>query len=214
MEQIGLFDAIYTQRAIRNLKSDPIPEEVLYKVLEAATKAPSGSNRQPWAFIVIRDRDLKRRIGEHYRKVAAKLYADRPAPEQLPSGDARPWSDHPEDIPVLIMVCYLSSVGDPPAPPGVLPRTPASRYASVYPAVQNLLLAARGLGLGAVLTTMQRRDEVPIKELLGIPEDVETCCLIPLGYPVEGSRYGPTKRQPVSEIVHNDYWGRMNNPDP
>lgn len=198
-KDIGLFEAIYTQRAIRQFKPDPVPEELIRKLVEAATKAPSGSNSQPWRFVVIRDQALKRRIGADYRTVWEAEYRPRMTGVQ---GSVRASSaylaQHLQESPVLILAC-IEHDGSPSS---------LRRGASIYPAVQNLLLAARGLGLGAVITTMHKwRHEGQIKEMLGIPDNVETAALIPVGYPAEGMRYGPTRRKPVEEVTYWDRWG-------
>ena len=200
-EEIGLFDAIYTQRAIRELKPDPVSDELVHKLIESATKAPSGGNRQPWRFIVIRDEELKRRIGEYYRRAWDASYGPRPAPRgSLQShvrASATHLSEHLAEAPVLILACVEHD-----GSPGTM-----SRGSSIYPAVQNLLLAARGLGLGSVITSLHKQYEEEIKELLGIPQNVETAALLPVGFPVEGVRYGPTRRSPVEEVTYRERWG-------
>ena len=100
-----------------------------------------------------------------------------------------------EDVPVFILVCIQTDPGS------------AISAASIYPAVQNILLAARGLGLGSVLTTRQTRFENEIKQLLGIPDDVATAALLPIGFPAEGSRYGPTRRKPLEDVAFSERWG-------
>lgn len=200
---MDLFEAMETQRAIRRFRPDPVPDEAIEKILHAATRAPSGGNAQPWTFIVIRDPELKRRIGQLYQEAGAEYARTRaaqapaqPAPD--PAGcRVRPptplW-----EVPVLILVCRRTLY------PPVATST-ASLYASVYPAVQNILLAARALGLGTVLTTYFKLREAPIKEALGIPEDVEPVALIPLGYP--RGRFGPVRRRPWQEVTFFDRWG-------
>ena len=172
---------------------------MIRKLIEAATKAPSGSNSQPWKFVVIRNEALKRRIGEYYRTVWQAEY--RPLAARL-QGSVRASSaylaEHIHEAPVLILAC-IQHDGSPGA---------MRRGASIYPAIQNLLLAARGLGLGGVITTMHKwQHEQQVKELLGIPEKVETAALIPIGYPTDGVRYGPTRRKPVAEVTYWDRWG-------
>jgi nitroreductase len=206
-EEIGLFEAMYTQRALRRYKPDPVSDELVDKLLEAATKAPSGGNRQPWAFIVIRDQETKRKLGEWYLDAWNRTYGQI-APEQraaLPAnmkrviGSAEHLAFHLAESPVLIMVCLrdmpLSNLG---------PAAYASHYGSVFPAVQNLLLAARGLGLGAALTTLHKMHEAEAKELLGVPENVDTVALIPVGHPTDS--YGPTTRLPIKKVVHRERW--------
>ena len=196
-DDIDLFEAMYTQRAIRYLKPDPVPDELITRIIEAGTQAPSGGSRQPWKFIVIQDPELKRRIGELYRTVFSGHVPGAPGAMLASSVHLE---EHIHEAPVLILACTEHD-GSPSA---------MSRGASVYPAVQNMLLAARGLGLGAVLTSRHKiRYEEEIKQLLDIPDNVETAALIPIGYPAEGVRYGPLKRQPVEEVTFKDRWGIM-----
>ena len=202
MEQdIGLFDALYTQRAIRYIRPDPVPDELLRKLVEAATKAPSGGNKQPWSFILIRDADMKGKIAKYYKEAWYAAYGGEPATggslQQNVMTSATYLAEHMQDVPVLILVC-LAHDGSP---------STIVRGSSIYPAVQNLLLAARGLGLGSALTTLHMRHEREIKELLGIPDNVETAALLPIGYPAEGVKYGPTGRGPVGEVTHWERWG-------
>ena len=199
--QISLFEAIRTQRAIRYFKPDPVPDELVWKLIEAATKAPSGTNRQPWKFVVIRDADSKRRIGAYYRRAWDRAYGDKAASSPSIDSRIRSSAEHLAEtmhlVPVLILVCIER--GSSPSTLGA--------GASIYPAVQNLLLAARGLGLGSVLTTLHKRYEREIKELLAIPDTVETVALLPIGYPAEGARYGPTRRRPSEEVTYWERWG-------
>ena len=187
--------------AIREFKPDPVSDDLVHKLIESATKAPSGGNRQPWRFIVIRDEELKRRIGEYYRRAWDASYGPRPAPRgSLQShvrASATHLSEHLAEAPVLILACVEHD-----GSPGTM-----SRGSSIYPAVQNLLLAARGLGLGSVITSLHKQYEEEIKELLGIPQNVETAALLPVGFPVEGVRYGPTRRSPVEEVTYRERWG-------
>ena len=209
MSDISLFEAIYTQRAVRRFKPDPVPDEAIHAILEAATMAPSARNLQPWRFLVIRDRDTKRRIGEWYQDGLDAVYQTDesrlklglpPPPKRMDETTYR-MGDHMEDMPVLIFAC----IDHGNARPG---KGSILRGSNIYPAVQNLLLAARGLGLGTVITTIYRRHEEAIKEFLGIPENVETVALIPVGYPAEGQQFGGSKRKPVEEISSYERWGQ------
>jgi nitroreductase len=200
-EEIGLFEAIYTQRAVRAFKPDPVPDEVIHKLIEAATKAPSGSNRQGWKFLVIRDVELKRKIGEYYNLARESRYGGGAAPvSNVPprrQAASNYMAEHMHEVPVLILACIEHDGG---------PST-MSRGGSIYPAVQNLLLAARGLGLGSVITSLHKRYEDEVKALLGIPDNVETAALLPIGYPARRSPYGSTTRAPVEEVMFYDKWG-------
>lgn len=203
-EEIGLFEAMYTQRAIRYLKSDPVSDDIIEKLIEAASKAPSGGNRQPWRFIVIRDADLKQKLGEYYYQAWLAAYG----PSESPTGglqrhvrdSATYLAENMKDVPVLIMAC-VEHDGSP---------VTMGRGSSIYPAIQNLLLAARGLDLGSVITSLHKRYESEVKELLGIPDNVETAALLPIGYPQDGVEYGSTRRQPVKEITYWERWGETN----
>ena len=204
-DDIGLFEAIYTQKAIRRLKPDPVPDELIDKLLDAAIRAPSGGNQQPWSFIVIKDPETKKKIGEWYLDAWNQTY-DRIPQEQRDKFEppfarvyrsAQHLAHHMGEAPVQVLVCARAT----PVPNAIVG---ASHYGSIFPAVQNLLLAARGLGLGACLTTLHKMHEQEVKDLLGIPENIETVALIPVGYPL--GRYGPVERRPVEEVVHRERW--------
>ena len=199
--EIGLFQAMYTQRAIRHYTQEPVPDEIVRKLIEAASKAPSGANSQRWHFLVIRDTDTKRRIGEHYWQSWERAYGNQadtsPDIQTNVRSSATHLAETMAEAPVLIMACIEHD-----GSPGTM-----SRGSSIYPAVQNLLLAARGLGLGSVITTLHKRYENEIKAILDIPDNVETAALLPIGFPQEGYRYGPTRRAPVDQITSWERWG-------
>ena len=195
-EGIDLFEAIDSQRGIRYFKPDPVPDDLITRLLQAAIKSPTGGVRQGWSFIVIRDQETRRKIGDIYRTGSRFVIRDdMTAQQRRVYGAAQHLEDHMEDVPVIILACIQADPGS------------TTWGSSIYPAVQNILLAARGLGLGSVLTTRQRRFEEEIKLLLGIPEDVVTAALLPIGFPAEGSRYGPTRRRPLEEVAFSDRWG-------
>ncbi len=205
-EEIGLFEAMYTQRAIRRLRPDPVRDDLLRQVLEAATKAPAGGNRQPWNFLVVRDPSLREAIAGYYRQAWDRTYGALP-PSAVQQQDeamqrnlrsAQHLAEHMAEAPVLIFACLRNA-----PPPGG--QNVSSHYGSIFPAVQNLLLAARGLGLGASLTTLHKLYEPQIKELLDVPAEVELVALVPLGHPL--GRYGPNRRLPVEKVVYYDRWG-------
>jgi nitroreductase len=205
MPEIGLFEAIYSQRQITRYKPDPVPQEAIEKIIEAATKAPSGGNNQPWAFVVITDRDLISRIGKIYSELWLGARSAQPSPDESPVyRAARYLARHMPEVPAMILVCVDHARGSAPYTPGR--PIERGRYASsIWLAVQNLFLAARALGLGTRLTTTHLSREAEIKEILGIPEQVETVCLIPLGYP--RGRFGPTTRRPAAEVTSYNRWG-------
>lgn len=199
------FEAVTTLRAIRRLKPDPVPEAALRQIMDAAICAPSGGNRQGWRFVVIRDAATRARMGELYRECFAELmkvpyYRDAAAappdsPEARVVASARHLGEHLGEAPVLIVAC-ITTDGTPPT---------LTTGASIYPAVQNILLAARTLGLGSCLTTIHRFRDRQVKALLGIPPEVETAALIPIGYPLRN--FGRPPRRPVAEVTFADRWG-------
>lgn len=201
---IGLFEAIYSQRAIRKLKPDPVSDDLVHKLIEAATKAPSGGNSQSWAFVVIRDGSTKEKIAEWYLDAWNKTYVagtdnGKNLPDQIKRvyGAADHLARNMQDVPVMILVCGRNA-----PPPGS--EHGGGFYGSLFPAVQNLLLAALGLGLGASLTTLHKLHDQELKDLLDIPDNVETVALIPIGHPI--GKYGPTTRRPVGEVTHQERW--------
>jgi nitroreductase len=199
-DEIGLFEAIYTQRAIRSFKPDPVPKAMIEKVLEAATKAPSGANSQPWAFVVVDDEAERHQLNDIARATFASMYAGALARQKPgdppPMPNLKAMIDTIDTIPVWVIVCCTAAPGPGPA---------WGRYGSIFPAVQNLLLAARGVGLGAVVTGLFGSDLPKLRAVTGIPEDVEPLVFVPLGYPDKG-RYGPTTRRPLAEVVHWNQW--------
>ena len=210
MDDRNLFEIIDTTRSMRRLKPDPVPDEAIERVVSAGTKAPSGQNTQPWAFVVVRDEDAKRFLQQRYQTVMEQAMGDHmPAPDDG-SPRARTmraaWhlAVHLHEAPVLLLVC-----GERDWPFGVEPEdrkglAPPS-YGSTFPAVQNILLACRALGLGATLTTLHQMFEVELRERLGIPDTHGVVAMIPIGYPV--GRFGPVRRRPVREVTHLDHWG-------
>jgi len=195
---IGLFEAMNTQRAIRYLKPDPVPDEMISQLMEAAIKAPSGTNQQQWSFLVIKDPELRRKLGDIYQKAGR---AAIPRIQYVEAENKKLFNsavylvDHLGEAPVLILAC-ISHGGS----------TGLTTGASIYPAVQNILLAARALELGSVLTTFHKAYEAEVKEILGIPDNVETAALLPVGFLADGVHYGPTNRRSVDQVVHYDRW--------
>jgi nitroreductase len=208
MTDPGLFETIYSLRAIRRLKPDPIPEETLRKIVEAGIHAPSGGNRQDWGFILVRDPELKRFIRDRYLATQQKLQAGRPPINDLPPDRQRArkaaahLSEHMHEAPVLLLACALKEY-----PPWTQnPRaSQATVHGSIYPAVQNILLACRAYGIGATLTTTHCFFEEELKQKLGIPENMEISALLPMGYP--RGKLGKTTRKPVEEVLFWDRWG-------
>ena len=205
MAEVGLFDTIYNQRQITRYRRDPVSKEDIDKIIEAATKAPSGGNTQPWHFIAITDPDLIAKVGGLYRDLWLGGRGHTPPPNEPPAyAAARYLANHMPEVPAMILVCADHSVGYMDRPQGQpLER---GRYASsIWLAVQNLFLAAQALGLGTRITTTHIREEEKIKEWLGIPDHIETVCLTPLGYP--RGRFGPTNRKPAAEVTSYNRFG-------
>ena len=199
---MDLFEALHTQRAIRSFKPDPVPDDLLHKVLDAAIRAPSGGNSQQWAFLVLKDPKVKRRIGAIYREIFTRhwhaRHGQRPRPLQskgLPHGH-RACAAHGSGARPHRGVCAQDRL--------LLPRHGGLVYLSCGPEPDA---RRRGLGLGTVITTVHRLREAEIKEILGVPDEMDTAALVPLGFPADGVRFGPTNRRPVEEVAFLDHWG-------
>lgn len=222
-EMNDVFEAIHTARSQRRLRKDPVPEPLITRVLDAAVRAPSAGNAQNWHFVVIREAEQRRRLGELYRKasdIAEAIYKARSRPAHLTDAqwqrmltDGKHLWDRMGDVPVLLMACLHQR--DLPERDTLDPAwrqhydaervyLDRIRGASIYPAVQNIILACRALGLGTVITTNHLRIESEFKALLGIPDDVDTFALMPIGWPER--HFGPLNRRPLSDVVHNDRW--------
>jgi len=210
MAEPGIFETIYSMRAIRRLKPDPIPEEMLKKIIDAGIHAPSGGNLQDWAFILVRDPELKHFIRDKYWGMWQKLQGGRPLPADLPPARRRVLeaaahlAEHLHEVPVILLACVLKDY-PPFIQAGSQRASVATVHGSIYPAVQNLLLACRALGIGSVITTIHCLFEDELKQKLGIPDNMEISALLPLGFPQ--GKFGPTTRKSVEEVIHWDRWG-------
>ena len=204
----SLDEAIYNCRAMRKLKTDEVPEELLVKLVDAARQAPSGSNTQNSRWIVARNPTVKRQLAELNRKFAepyirpsleGNLGTEQLSPDKHKRQlQAVVWQiEHMHEIPALIVACF----NYPEKVEGLGIYRSAN---SVWPGVQNLLLMARALGLGATPTTLALRDQDAVREILNLPETFSALCLIPVGYPM--GNFGPVKRRPLSEIMRFDSW--------
>ena len=205
---MDILEAIYTTRAMRRLKPDPIPDEVLRAILDAAIRAPSGGNQQGWYFVVVRDADLRKKFQEIYKPAIDSLFQpggpyagilDSEDPAVVEQGrrlrdSALYMGNHLHEAPVVVIACLRTGGRS----------TNLTTGSSIYPAVQNLMLAARAFGIGSTLTTIHRLKEDEVREMLGIPPGVETAALVPLGYPK--GRWGVAKRRPLEEVVFADRW--------
>ncbi|MGA1345421.1 MAG: nitroreductase family protein [Ilumatobacteraceae bacterium] len=207
-DPVPLLEGLATTRAIRRYRDEPIPEEALRDILFAATRAPSGSNRQPFRFMVFTDGEraeaVKSLIGEGARRLwAGKRRADGydegsgvddASPKARMARTMQEYVDRFDTVPVLVLACLIR-YRDPSPTEG----------ASVYPACQNLLLAARALGYGGVLTGFQGLVEAELRTLLALPDEVALSATITLGRPA-GS-HGPVRRRPMGDLVYGDTWG-------
>jgi nitroreductase len=205
MPEPSLHEAMHTLRAMRRLKPDPVSEADLRYLIDAATMAPTAQNQQDWAFIVVTDRDQRRAVGEVYRHLGRRYVRDLALAEGGLDGatervyrNAMILVEGMIDVPVQIVV---ATRGEHPADPTL----GTAFYGSVYPAIQNLMLAARARGLGTTLTTLHKAREEDIKRILEIPADYTTIALIPVGHP--RGRWGRPLRRPAVEVTHWNRWG-------
>ena len=215
MPEIGLYDAMSTLRAVRRLRPDPLPDGALHRIIEAACWAPTGGNVQPWRVIAVADPAKKQGLAAlyaprwsaytgHYRgrMEGQSDEAVARAERTLAAGDYL--AEHFAEAPVVLVFCFN---------PEIMAITDAQQDrpsvvggGSVYPAVQNALLAARAEGLGCVLTTLLCQEEPAVRELLGIPDPWYTAAAIPIGIPVGGG-HGPVRRRPPEQMAFSDEWG-------
>jgi nitroreductase len=201
-----LFEAMHSMRAIRRWRPDPIPEELIWKILDAATRAPNGGNRQPWGFLVVTDAEQRKEIGRLVREEASGRIKE--LRDELEAGNLEPsrkllvssalnMFENYDSAPLIIVPCQSL--------PGGLESADFFTSSNIYPAVENLLLAARGVGIGSVLTTIHRRFEPELRRLLNIPDDMQPACVLPMGFP--DAYFGPTRRRPIEEVTHWGGWG-------
>jgi nitroreductase len=197
-EDVPLLEGIRTTRAIRRLRPDPVPLALVRKVCEAGTFAPSGGNRQPWKFVAVLDTERRAWVAERYRKafhayiapaVEAAQAPDFPEAGRRNQRAAIHLADHLHEAPVHLFVAGWTRRGEP-------------QLQALMPAVQNVLLACRAVGLGASLTTLHRSFGAECDRFLGLPESCPSCALLPLGWPL--GRYGRPPRRPVDECFYVD----------
>jgi len=203
--RMPLSEAMDTQRAIRRLKPDPVDDAVVLRLIDLALRAPTASNAQSWEFIVVRDPQIKKKLANLNRQVW-RLYsrvgrwATRHDAIRRRMLSSVQWqADHFEEIPVIVVACLKGRYIP------FLHISAASYFGSIFPAVQNLLLAARAANLGATLTTIPLWNLIAVRRSLGLPWSITPCAVIPLGWPV--GRYGPTTRKTVHEVVSFDRFG-------
>ena len=207
-DTVGLLEGIATTRAIRRFRDEPVTDEQLATILFAATRAPSGSNRQPFRFLVLRDGpravEAKRLLATAGQRAWGNKRttdgydrgsgADHTSPKARMARTMAEFVEHFADVPVVVLAALVRY--RPPSP---------TEGASLYPACQNLLLGARAVGLGGVMTGWQAMVEPELRSLLAVPEEVALGATIALGHPV--GRHGPVRRRPMAELVYEDGWG-------
>ena len=202
-----IFDIIHTTRAMRRLKPDPVPDELIRKILQAGICAANGSNRQTWRFLVVTDRSIKEKVQHFYKRAFDEVVSPRYLNSEAPPGSTTEkyrrqhtaveyLTDHFHEAPVWIVACLDEGENTPTRSSG----------ASIYPAVQNMLLAARALGLGATLTSRHLMYEEEVEAALGLPPGVHSYAILPIGYPM--GRFGPVGRGPLSDVVYENHWGQ------
>lgn len=204
-----VFHIMYTCRSMRRLKPDPVPEELIYQVLDAGIHAPSGGGVQAWRFVVVTDPELKKKIAEIYQRgwrIAEKRYVEAGAALDKNMRAAAYLAEHLAETPVLLFAClrarkiHQERLAAPNA--GNFLRIMGG---SIYPAVQNMLLACRALGLGATLTSITSQYEEEVRAILGLPDFLSTYAMLPIGYPM--GKFGPVSRAPVEEVTWKNKYG-------
>jgi nitroreductase len=204
---LSVLEALHSTPSRRYLSTEPIPDEVIWAILDAAVRGPNGGNRQGWGWVVVTDPIIKRPIADWYREGWDKAYGSRreailAAPPSAAGMNrasflaAEYLAEHLEDAPVWVFP-VLRNAAD---------ATNPRLGSSIYGAVQQLILAARAYGIGSTLTSLYVGHEDDVRELLALPEDAITMALIPLGYPFRG-RWVKPKRQPLADVVHWNHWG-------
>jgi len=205
-ETTDIFEVMSTMRAMRRLKPDPVPDELINKILQVAQWAPSGGNTQRWRFLVVKDPKIKKKVQVYYKRLYDEIVGPRysssaPPPGSDPSRYQRQHAavkyltDHYHEAPVWIVACLED--GENPD------RTAGS---SIYPAVQNMLLAARALGLGTTLTTRHTGYGKEVDAIFGLPSGLHSYAILPIGWPM--GRFGPLSRGPLKDFVFQDQWGK------
>jgi nitroreductase len=201
-----VFEIMQTMRAMRRLKPDPVPEALIHKILQAGVSAPNGGNTQIWRFLVIKDPAVKKAVQVLYKRAFDEWIGPRYLTSEPPPGVTKEkylrqhgaveyLTEHYHEAPVWIVACLEDG-----------PNPSRSAGASIYPAVQNMLLAARALGLGSTLTTRHIRYGAEADAAMGIPEGAHSYAILPIGYPM--GKFGPVGRTRLADVVFDEKWGK------
>lgn len=195
---ISLGEAMFSQRAIRRFRPDPIPADVMEDIMQAAIRAPNGGNNQGWRFIVVQNQEMRRKLGDLYHEAwwAKRADAGIMGPQDIPPGpssmrSAMRLANEIGDAPVMVLICATSKG--------------AQAAGSVIPSAQNMLLAARAFGIGGTIATLHPVVEERVHALFGIPEEAQIVYCMPFGYP--RGNFGPVTRKPLNEVCSYDRWG-------
>jgi nitroreductase len=202
---MDVFDIMASTRSMRRLKPDPVPDELIAKILQAGAFAANGGNTQKWRFLVVKDRAIKKAVAAYYKKAFDEVVGPRYRSSAPPPGVSAErytrqhsavehLTEHFHEAPVWIVACMEDG-----------PNPNRSSGASIYPAVQNMILATRALGLGTTLTTRHLLHEKEAEAALGLPPGVHSYAILPIGYPM--GKFGPVGRGPLADIVFQDEWG-------
>ena len=202
-----VFEIMSTTRSMRRLKPDPVPDDLIRKVLEAGLGAANGGNTQKWRFMVVKNTAIKQAVQVWYKKAFDEVVGPRYATSAPPPGVTAPkyqrqhgaveyLTEHYHEAPVWIVACLEDG-----------PNPNRSAGASVYPAVQNMLLACRALGLGSTLTTRHLQFEKETEAALGLPPGVHSYAILPIGWPM--GKFGPTGRGKMADFVYGDKYGEV-----
>ncbi len=205
----NVWEVLYTTRAIRRFRPDPIPDDIVRQLADVAIRAPSGSNQQTWRFLFVRDSEVKRKLAAFAEEALTPVLdpsyvtntagpnasAEKVAAVKRIQRSVAYLARHFAEAPLIFIPCLWTSG-----------RATATSGSSIYPAMWNVQLAARALGIGSVLTTVHRVRTAEFKALLGIPEQVEPFACVPMGYPQ--GQFGTGPREPAASVSYLDHWER------
>lgn len=198
-----IYEVMQTQRAIRRWTDEPVDRDVIERIIQAGCWAPSGSNSQPWGFLVVTDDDIRQRLSDAIREAFDTRMTAFPNPDEIDDATRRRMYRGARNLfqnfaaaPVWIIPCLLTD----------LSRSPGDLLAgsSIYPSIQNMMLAARAEGLGTVITTPQAMILDQLREELSIPESALPVAMIPMGHP--DANFGPVTRKPLADVLHWNGW--------